>query len=58
MGRPTPISRLAGKVGHRGTVVLAVFMDGHVAPIYKNTPAVIVKRWAMRDDAQYLGPDE
>jgi len=38
-------------------VVLAVFMDGHVAPINKKTPAPVVKRMATRDDSDY-GPDE
>jgi hypothetical protein len=38
-------------------VVLAVFMDGHTAPINKNTLAPIVKRMATRDDSDY-GPDE
>jgi len=38
-------------------VVMAVFMDGHVAPINKNTPAPVVKRLATRDDSDY-GPDK
>jgi hypothetical protein len=38
-------------------VVLAVFMDGHTAPINKKTPAPVVKRMATRDDSDY-GPDE
>jgi prepilin-type N-terminal cleavage/methylation domain-containing protein len=36
-------------------VVLAVFMDGHTGTISKNTPAVIVKRLATRDDGQQIG---
>jgi prepilin-type N-terminal cleavage/methylation domain-containing protein len=36
-------------------VVLSVFMDGHTAAITKNTPAVIVKRLATRDDGQQIG---
>ena len=36
-------------------VVLALFMDGHTAAITKNTPAVIIKRLATRDDAQQIG---
>jgi len=36
-------------------VVLAVFMDGHTAPITKNTPAPIVKRLSTRDDGQQIG---
>jgi type II secretory pathway pseudopilin PulG len=36
-------------------VVLAVFMDAHTAAITKNTPAVIVKRLATRDDSQQIG---
>ena len=39
-------------------VVLAVFMDGHTAAITKNTPPVIVKRLATRDDGPDYGPDE
>jgi type II secretory pathway pseudopilin PulG len=37
-------------------VVLAMFMDGHTAAITKNTPAVIVKRLATRDDGQEIAP--
>ncbi len=36
-------------------VVLAVFMDGHTATITKNTPVVIIKRLATRDDGQQIG---
>jgi prepilin-type N-terminal cleavage/methylation domain-containing protein len=36
-------------------VTLAVFMDGHTAPITKNTPAPIVKRLVTRDDGQQIG---
>jgi len=36
-------------------VVLAVFMDGHMQSITKNTPAPIVKRLATRDDGQQIG---
>jgi hypothetical protein len=39
-------------------VVLAVFMDGHVAPINKKTSAPVVKRLATRDDSPDYGPDE
>ena len=39
-------------------VVLAVFLDGHVAPINKNTPAPVVKRLATRDDGPDYGPDK
>jgi hypothetical protein len=35
-------------------VVLAVFMDGHTAAISKNTPAVVAKRLATRDDGQQV----
>ncbi len=35
-------------------VVLAVFLDGHVASITKTTPPAIVKRLATRDDGQQL----
>ncbi len=38
-------------------VVLAVFMDGHIVPLNKNTSPHIVKRMATRDDSDY-GPDE
>jgi hypothetical protein len=39
-------------------VVLAVFMDGHTAPIPKKTPASVVKRLATRDDGGDYGPDK
>lgn len=38
-------------------VVLAVFMDGHVAPLNKKIPPPIVKRLASRNDSDY-GPDK
>jgi hypothetical protein len=34
--------------------VLAVFMDGHVQALTRNTPAPIVKRLATRDDGQQI----
>ena len=39
-------------------VVLAVFMDGHTAPINKNTSPPIVKRLATRNDGGDYGPDK
>jgi prepilin-type N-terminal cleavage/methylation domain-containing protein len=37
------------------SVVLAAFLDGHVAPLTKTTHSAIVKRLATRDDGQTLG---
>src|SRR5262245_45066314 len=36
-------------------VVLAVFLDGHVASLTKTTPPAVVKRLATRDDGQLIG---
>jgi prepilin-type N-terminal cleavage/methylation domain-containing protein len=64
-GKDSGISWNTQGIGPRGAnnplvsahpnVVLAAYLDGHVASLTQNTPAAIVKRLSTRDDGQTVG---